>query len=261
MHRACDLLVTSTDRFLPEARITMAQLDRLGIASRFDCHLLLGEANPRIEGFKVLHRARQGSWSSELRDGLLQLDKPFVLLWLDDFPPLRSLPVDDIVALIDRFIALDGHYLRLNPTPAGLGQTVQPGLRAILPNELYRTSTVYAVWRRSTLLSLLDDTETAWQFEFAGSERSARFNGFYASEKSHVEFVNLVIKGLIDPRAERRLRSMGVEVSGLVRARMNRQQLQKLQFGELRSWLLKQLPCQLRTSVRNLFSTNPSTRR
>jgi hypothetical protein len=172
MHSSCDLLVTSTDRFLPEARVTIAQLQRVGLAQHFDCYLLLGEARPEIDGFKIINRVRPGTWSSELREGLLQLKKPYVLLWLDDFPPLSTRPIDEIVHVIDAFIALDGNYLRLNPTPPANGPQRLPGMRDILPGELYRTSTIYAIWRREILLSLLDDSETAWQFEYKGATRS-----------------------------------------------------------------------------------------
>lgn len=261
MNADCDLLVTSTDSFLPEAMVTIGQLKRLGLASQFDCHLLLGEAAPTIEGFKVLNRQHPGTWSSELRDGLEQLAKPYVLLWLDDFPPLAVSSVDEIMELIERFVAAKGNYLRLNPTPAGNGSEVFSGVREIKPGELYRTSTVYAVWRREVLLQVLDHSETAWQFEFAGSLRSDRHAGFMASDRQHVDFVNLVIKGLIDPRAEARLRQAQVDVSGLVRPRMDTAQLRKLRLAEIRSRVLTLLPWQLRTQVRYLFSTNPATRR
>jgi hypothetical protein len=261
MNADCDLLVTSTDSFLPEATVTIGQLRRLGLASQFDCHLLLGNATPAIDGFKVLHRQRPGTWSSELRDGLNQLRKPYVLLWLDDFPPLGLSSSGEIMSLIQQFIAHQGNYLRLNPTPAGHGPAVFAGVHEIKPGELYRTSTVYAVWRREVLLRVLDDSETAWQFEFAGSVRSDCHGGFMASDRQHVDFVNLVIKGLIDPRAEARLRQAQVDVSGVVRPRMDAAQLRKLQFGEFRSRVLKLLPWQLRSQVRYLFSTNPATRR
>jgi hypothetical protein len=261
MNADCDLLVTSTDRFLPEAMITIGQLKRLGLASQFDCHLLLGDENPVVDGFKVLRRRQPGTWSSELRDGLNQLSKPYVLLWLDDFPPLGVSGVEEIMALIGQFVASQGNYLRLNPTPAGHGPEVLAGTHEVMPGELYRTSTVYAVWRRELLLSVLDDSESAWQFEFAGSVRSDCHGGFMASDHPHVDCVNLVIKGLIDPRAEARLREAQVDVSGLVRPRMTAAQLRKLRFGELRSRVLRLLPWQLRSQARYLFSTNPVTRR
>lgn len=237
--------------------VTIGQLKRLGLASQFDCHLLLGEAAPTIAGFQVLHRQRPGTWSSELRDGLKQLKKAYVLLWLDDFPPLALSSVDEIMDLIKQFVEAQGNYLRLNPLPAGNGSEVFANVREIKPGELYRTSTVYAVWRREVLLQVLDDSETAWQFELAGSVRSDSYAGFMASERRHIEFVNLVIKGLIDPRAEVRLRRAQVDISGLVRPRMDAVQLGKLRLGEIRSRVLQLLPWQVRSRVRYLFSTNP----
>ena len=253
----CDLLVSSADKCLAEAEITIGQLKRLGVSSLFDCHLLLGERKPDIEGFRVLNRRVPGTWSSELRDGLLQLHKPYVLLWLDDFTPLDVAPLPLIQQTISRFIQCEGNYLRLNPTPAGHGAELFPGVREILPGEIYRTSTVYSVWRRDLLLALLNDAETAWQFEFVGSVRSDSHLRFYASTRRLVSFVNLVIKGLVDPRAELTLKARGVRVEGIKRPRMNRTQLARQRLLDTRARVLSLLPWRIRRALRNGFSTNP----
>jgi hypothetical protein len=253
----CDLLVCSTDKFRAEAEITIGQLKRLGFASMFDCYLLLGDLNPEIEGFRILNRRAPGTWSSELRDGLLQLQKPYVLLWLDDFTPLDTAPLDSIQQMISRFIDLDGNYLRLNPTPSGHGAEVFPGVREVLPGEMYRTATVYSVWRRDVLLSVLDDAETAWQFELVGSARSDSHPGFYASTRELIGFVNLVIKGLVDPRAERLLEARGVHVDSVKRPRMNTSQLARQRFRDERARIFRLLPWRVRRALRNWFSTNP----
>ena len=259
MIEACDLLVCSTDRFLPEAQITINQLKRLGIASLFDCHLLLGELLPEINGFPVLNRRKAGTWSSELRDGLLQLNKPYVLLWLDDFPPLARAPIPVLEAVLQAHIQGGGNYLRLNPTPRGHGREVWPGIREILPGEYYRTSTIMALWRREVLLDLLENRESAWQFELVGSARSDSYGGFFASDNQMVDCVNIVVKGLVDPRAERRLESCGISLDGVKRRRMNWWELNILRLKECRSAVLKCLPWTLQGRIRNAFATDFKT--
>jgi hypothetical protein len=106
------------------------------------------------------------------------------------------------------------------------------------------------------LLDLLDRSESAWQFELVGAARSDRFDGFFASDRTLVTFVNLVIKGLVDPRAERVLVRRGISVDEVARARMNSGQLAALRLKEARSLVLRALPWQLRRWARGRFSTN-----
>jgi hypothetical protein len=195
-----------------------------------------------------------------LRDGLLQLRKPYVFLWLDDLVPLRMDHLATIKVLISRLISCQGNYLRVNPSPPAHGHEVLPGMREIRPGEIYRTATVYSVWRRETLLSLLRSEETAWQFEFAGSARSDSLGGFYASTRELVPFVNLVVKGLVDPCAERTLLSEGVQLWTLKRPRMNAIQLAGHRIRGARARALTLVPWQVRRALRNQFSTNPKTR-
>ena len=44
----------------------------------------------------------------------------------------------------------------------------------------YRTSAQSAIWRKSSLESLLVDGESIWEFEVLGSRRSDALEGFYA---------------------------------------------------------------------------------
>lgn len=257
--KLCDLLVMSTDRFLPEAQVTIGQLKRLGLASRFDCHLSLGDLDPNIEDFRILHRTAPGTWSSELRSCLQQLEKPYVLLWLDDFVPLEMDPPDDIVRMIDELVSRDGNYLRVVP-PKGNGPRAFGDAYEILPGEHYRTSTVFCAWKRATLLALLNDQETAWQFEYLGASRSEVYGGFFACSRFVIRYVNLIVKGLVDPRAERRLQVRGVDTSIVRKPRMNRRQLFGLQYSEFRSRSLLMLPWWLRRRIRVAFQTNVKTR-
>ena len=255
-HKSCDLLVTSTDSFLPEARLTICQLKRLGLAQYFDCYLMMGKESPSIENFTTLNNFRRGTWSSDLREALMHLEKPYVLLWLDDFVPISMLSKSIILNAIDELVEIGGNYLRLNPTPPGNGPLCFQGFCEILPGELYRTSTVLSVWRRELLLNLLDDNETAWQFEFLGSVRSDSHLKFYASNIPHIECVNLVVKGLLDPRAGKLLLSNGISLAEISRRLMSRKELLYLRMRDMRSNLLRLLHWKLRRRIRHYFSVD-----
>lgn len=252
-HIACDLLVVSTDSFLTEAQLTISRLATLGLSQRFDCALTLGEAAVSIPGYRLLRRTHAGTWSSELRSCLEQLDKPYVFLWLDDCIPLSITSSAKIVSLIDGAVQANADYLRLNAIPPGEGPTGWPGVSQILPGESYRTSTVFCVWKRRSLLALLDDDETAWEFEYQGSVRSDTFDHFYASDTVNVHYVNLVVKGLIDPTAEAILTRHGVDTSRLQRSRMNVKERFIYEARQLRARLFKWVPWPMRQTLREIF--------
>jgi hypothetical protein len=259
-HSQCDLVVVSTDRFIEEARITAARLREVGLAQRFDCSLTLGEADPHLDGFRLLRRRAVGTWSSELRSCLEQLTKPYALLWLDDCVPIWIAGPDEIVALIDRAIAADADYLRLNPLPRARGPEAWPGVATILPGEHYRTSTVFCVWRRERLLQLLRDAESAWEFEYLGSARSDPFPRFFSAERSHVRHVNLVVKGLIDPRAESALRRLGVETTPLTKRRMTAGELWALRAREARARAFAAVPWRAQRWIHRFLTKSSAAR-
>lgn len=253
----CDLLVFASDKYLAEAQITMGQLRALQVTALLPLHLALGDSSPVLDGVRVHNRRQPGTWSSEVGDALLQLEKAYVLMWPDDFVPLALASLERLETLVRWAIDQGVNYLRLNPEPPGDGARLPVGVREIPPASLYRTSLPFSLWRRTVLLDLLDAAESAWQFELVGAARSDRYDRFFASERAVVTFVNLVNKGLVDPRAERALVARGIRVDEVARPRMTTGQLTALRLKEIRSFGLRAVPWQWRRWARNRFSTNP----
>ena len=256
----CSLLVCSTDRYLAAARITIAQLQRLGISAMMDAYLTQGEGTPVIEGITVINRKSIGTWSSELLDALSALKTDYILLWLDDLIPTNIPSLATIETRINWAIKHRVSYLRLNPTPAGNGEVVAPGIRRVPPGSLYRTSTILSVWRREVLMALLDPTESAWQFELIGSKRSDAHRDFFAPDTASVQVVNLLVKGFVDPRAERILSASGIDVQGVSQKRLTASEVVSLWVRERRSVALRVVPWQFRRWLRQLFPTNLKVR-
>jgi hypothetical protein len=254
MIKNCDLLVTSTDSFLNEALITISQLKKTGLADLFDCHLLLGDQRPVVSGFTVINRSTKGTWSSELKEALISLKKPYVVLWLDDFTPIERPSIPKIERKINHLINISGNYLRLNPTPRAMGSTNWLKLREILPGEAYRASTICSVWKRDVLLSLLDASENAWQFEVNGSYRSDRFSSFYASDETLIDVINLVVKGHLDPRAVKVLESKGISYKTILkRPMLSFLSLTYLRLKEIRSKFFNYAPWRLKRTLKKFL--------
>lgn len=212
--------------------------------------LLLGDRRDTVDGFTTLNRRAPGTWSSELRDGLLQLTRPYVLLWFDNLVPVSIGSLDALRAAVAFCARRDADYLRLNPRPPASGPEVEPGIVQVRPGELYRTSTILAIWKRARLLELLDDRESPWQFEIDGAARSDRHAGFYARREPLIDFVNLVDRGLIDPRAERRLNAHGVTLADNPRRRMTAYELTRLRLRDWRWLAFRLLPWRWRRPLR-----------
>ena len=89
------------------------------------------------------------------------------------------------------------NYLNLKASPAP-NRDVGIHYGEIRPTTGYRTAVVPSFWRKDTLLDLLRDDESAWQFEVYGSKRSERYQGFFSVRKPFIAFDHIVIKGKID---------------------------------------------------------------
>jgi hypothetical protein len=252
--KKCVLLLASSDKYVQEACLTAELLENLNFNKYFKCYALFGDSTPALPAdFKILNRKNGKTWSSELIDGLAQIKEDYLLLWLDDLVPLRINSFETIVDGINWLISNDGDYLRLNPLPPGSGKKFGKSIVQILPGEIYRTSTVLSVWKKSTLIDLLSAGESAWDFEIKGSIRSDKYSKFYAFKNVSVFYKNLVVKGLINPKAESILNAFGVNTSHLKRLRMSRFQYFILNFYNLRSYFFQLIPFNYRRDVRNFF--------
>ncbi len=257
----CSLLICSCEGYVEEAALSASRIRELGLLDHFEGFTLLGRGERSLAGFTQLALKWPGTWSSDVRQAVEQLVTPYVLLWIDDLVPVRVLDLDGILKRVHWLAAAGGHYLRLVPFPSGTGPEVFPGIREIPRGSLYRTSTVLSVWRRETLLAILNDAESAWQLELDGSRRSDAFPGFYACDRPHLEYVNLVVKGLVDPVAADRLAAHGVTVPDLGKPIMTSAQVLRRQLVVLRWRALQLVPASLRRGLRMAFNTNPSLKK
>jgi hypothetical protein len=136
-------------------------------------------------------------WSISTRRMLEKLDYEYVLVLLEDF--LLLSPVDS--TLLARHLVtlheLGGAYLRLRPFPPPdyhLARYPLVGENAI--GAPYRASLQAAFWRKSALLEMLVDGESAWQFEIFGARRSdMRADGFYSTWAHALDFYAAVTMG------------------------------------------------------------------
>jgi hypothetical protein len=164
--------------------------------------------DPRVT---VVHAEHGNNWTNRVRLQLQQLQTPYVLIVLEDFF-LRS-PVDTR-ACLDCFAAmrtLDAHMVRLHPDPKP--DHPVPGfplLGSIDARAPYRACAQIAIWKRETLLSLMKENESVWEFELLGSRRSDKLDGFFSTWKPLMKHRHVMERGKWFRNEARIHRKMGI---------------------------------------------------
>lgn len=249
------LLLISCDSYRPIAHVTIKKLNSYGVTNYFDCYVSQNEfAEFDIDGFKVIRSDINTGWSAELYSILEKINNNYVFIWLDDFVPITRPPFKYIVDTINVAIGLDLNYLRFIPTPVPSGNyNAKIGMYEIDPNQIYRTSIRFCLWKVDLLKSLLDIRENAWEFEYNSPQRAMLYKNFYSTKNFIFNHVNLVVKGKVDPRAESILTKHGVNLSKLEWERLGLLEMFSLRFVEIRSMIFNLLPVSAQSTIKKLF--------
>lgn len=156
------------------------------------------------------------SWSQTLARALDDIRSRYVLLMLEDY--FLTGPVDTarVAKLHTAMVKLGAVYLRLAPAPKP--DIPCPGfsdIGFIAKGAPYRSSLQIAFWERSTLLGLLLQDETAWDFELKGSRRSDRITEPFLSvyDACVLPYRHAVRRGRWIPGAIRQFAALGITVA------------------------------------------------
>jgi hypothetical protein len=206
--------------------------------------------HPRVVTLNADHGS---NWTNRVREQLRMIETPYVLLILEDFFLRSRVHTPDVLACLDAIVAVNGHMVRLIPRPAPDVQvTGYPMLGAVLPGSPYRISTQAAIWRRDTLISLMRDNESIWQFEIDGSPRSSTFtDGFFAAWKPIMTYGHHVVeRGKWFRNEAAFFGAMGIGCDFTRREIMTRREMLRWYKGKARSAILDLLPRSWRASLK-----------
>lgn len=106
------------------------------------------------------------SWADNVREMLDQLNYEYILLLLEDFFIDRKIDSKYIHDLYEFMKVEEIDCLRLEPNPSPVrifNHKLKIGM--LVPGMPYYVSTQPAIWRKRTLLSLLEPGYSAWEFE------------------------------------------------------------------------------------------------
>lgn len=134
------------------------------------CSDSLSYDHPRV---KSINPGENLEWSARLEWALKQVPETNILFLLEDYILLKPVQNDRIEYCLNVLKETKAGYLRLISYPLPDAPLLNyPGIGIVNPGSPYRNNTQAAIWKKETLLSLLDPTENVWDFELKGTHRS-----------------------------------------------------------------------------------------
>ena len=147
----------------------------------------------------ILNTGEDISWSYNLKRALLEIQEETIFFIFDDFLIYKKVPIEDFIFMHDLFIKHEMNSLKINRSNLRT-RKVNNYISEIKKGGMYRLSLCNTFIRKNILIKLLDETETAWEFEINGSERADSFENFFCSNKNIIPYINMIDKGRITPK-------------------------------------------------------------
>jgi len=208
---------------------------------------------------RMLLSGGESDWSNELNQCLQQVEEPEALLMLEDFFLRDRVDTRALLTAIASWRRMNGRALRVHPRPrpdAKIADTPEFGY--CNPGAPYRVSLQATVWRIAALIQVLRQGETPWEFEIAGSARTADEDGFYCSYRSLLPYKTHVLeKGQWYRDAVRTFGPMNIGCDFARRPVMSRWTYARLKWQRVWAPLLGLLPWQTRDRWRKRVTRLP----
>jgi hypothetical protein len=195
-HPVCSILVPSCDAYFDLWLPFFTLFWRYWADCPFAVYLGCNQKAFTFPGVEVIHANHGANWTNRVREQVSAVPTPYVLLMLEDFFLRKPVSTEDILRKLSTLEDLEGHVLRLVRRPGPTEPVSRHGgVGAIAPGAPYRVSTQAAIWRKETLLALMRDSESIWQFEIEGTKRSRSYTaGFYGVWNDQLPYGHHVVE-------------------------------------------------------------------
>lgn len=161
--------------------------------------------------FESLMIGDELSWSDNLIKSLNKIQQNYVLLTFDDLFLTSQVDHLFLLSLINRAIQEEFNYFQLYRS-ISKGRRLDNLIFKKLNKTKYKNSTIWSLWKKDVLLNLLEEKENAWEFEIKGNIRSFKYDKFYSTRKNVIPFINGIVKGVWNPLAKNKLKSLGFSI-------------------------------------------------
>lgn len=212
----------------------------------FETFLITNEQPVLADLFRAIAVGTDRGWASNFRRALAQVPHEYVLYLQDDYflqaPVNTQRVVEDCAWCIERKIDSLCFAAYPQPQPGFVFVTERFG-RAPVDSD-GRTRCQFALWKKSALLAVLREGETAWEMESRGSERTRDMQIMVYAREGDAPMRYLssaIVRGLWIPEALQMCRAAGVPIAPRVRGIFRRgQQFKKVRRAlsryALRRW-------------------------
>lgn len=131
---------------------------------------------------KTINLENDENWSSSLKKALKKINENYVIIILEDFLITHYVDTEQIEELWQYMMEKNAACLRIFPCP-GPDKICKdnPNVGVIVKGAPYRSSTMVAIWDKEILLTLLQNGETAWEFELKGTKRTNNLDSPFLS--------------------------------------------------------------------------------
>lgn len=219
----------------------------------YKIYLGTNKKNPTLDPFIPLCIGEEKSWSDNILKCIDKINDEYILLIFDDLFLHKVIDSEKILNYSRLAMKNNWSCLRLNPLPM-FDQRIDKNIGRMNEDRLYRTSTVWALYKKSVLKDLLVPTESAWEFEILGSDRSNKYDDFYSIDETVLPYLNGVVKGKWVRSIYNYLNKEGFTVSDRTIKRMNYRENVIFRFIEFRSWFFRIfIPKSIQLRIRKLF--------
>jgi hypothetical protein len=163
-------------------------------------------SNCKTSGIENVHSITVGpdvDYSSNLLSMLQQVPHPWVIFWVEDRFVSELVDTANIRRLIDIARCKDADYFKLLAEPPLPLIAKSQELGEIPTRAKYRVSMTVALWKKSALMSMLRQGESAWDLEYQGAERSLALKGMFLGlgpkyfRAPLIPHIHIIIKGRV----------------------------------------------------------------
>jgi hypothetical protein len=245
--RRIALVISSCDAFCDTWRPFAFFFAKFWPDCPFKAYLIVNEIPVVSDLFEPIAVGPDRGWASNFRRTLERIPHDYVLYLQDDYFLNSAVETARIVADCAWSIAHDADSLcfRGYPEPeAGYKPLTEHFGFAALDSD-GRTRCQFALWKKSALMEVLREGETAWDMESCGSERTKEMGIMVYARRDDAPIRYLssaIVRGLWVPEALTMCRDAGIPIRPRVRGIYRRgQQLKKVRRAfsrfALRAWL------------------------
>jgi hypothetical protein len=204
----------------------------------FKVYLITNTKTYSSKLFNVIQVGKEKSWSDSIIKALSLIPEKRIILTFDDLFLYQKIETEKVTESIQYAIQNNLSYFQLFPSTS-IYDLDNNGYRKKRENARYRNATVWSLWQTNILLELLDEHESAWEFEKNGNERSRKFQDFFSTDKILIPYLNGVIKGNWDPKVVKFLHSINISIDTKARSELKGLDLVKYRLKQFKFFIYR----------------------